>query len=229
MHLTPHDYQTKSIKGKRHYLTPQGPLPSVTTITSATDPPYKKAILKRWREKEIREGRDPNAGASRGTRIHTLVEDHLQEKPLDVQEPEDRGFWLSIKPFLSQVQQVLLLESVVWVPKGYAGRLDCLGIVDGKVTLLDWKTSSKPKKQSYVDNYYLQAGAYHRALEMLYQKQGLQVEQAKIVIGLPDRECQVFELNRQELGHQTELFRQRWRQYQNASKGKPQNYYQKAP
>ena len=57
-----------TINGSRHYKTPYGALPSVTTILSATS--GNKAALERWAKKNPG-GRE--AAAARGTRVHSLM------------------------------------------------------------------------------------------------------------------------------------------------------------
>jgi len=58
--------------GSRHYRTPYGDLPSVTTILSATG--GNKAALERWAKKNPG-GRE--AAAARGTKVHSLMEEYL--------------------------------------------------------------------------------------------------------------------------------------------------------
>ena len=61
-----------TIDGSRHYKTPYGALPSVTTILSATS--GNKAALERWAKKNPG-GRE--AAAARGTKVHALMENFL--------------------------------------------------------------------------------------------------------------------------------------------------------
>ena len=61
-----------TINGSRHYKTPYGALPSVTTILSATG--GNKAALERWAKKNPG-GRE--AAAARGTKVHSLMEEYL--------------------------------------------------------------------------------------------------------------------------------------------------------
>ena len=61
-----------TINGSRHYKTPYGSLPSVTTILSETS--GSKAALERWAKKNPG-GRE--AAAQRGTKVHSLMEDYL--------------------------------------------------------------------------------------------------------------------------------------------------------
>ena len=51
-----------------------------------------------------------------------------------------------------------------------AGRVDCIGILDGALSIIDFKTSSKYKKEEYADTYYLQMTAYAIMVEELTGK-----------------------------------------------------------
>ena len=79
-----------TINGSRHYKTPYGSLPSVTTILSATS--GSKAALERWAKKNPG-GRE--AAARRGTKVHSLMEEYLLgiEKNPVISYPEIAQFW----------------------------------------------------------------------------------------------------------------------------------------
>jgi hypothetical protein len=79
-----------TIGGSRHYRTPHGDLPSVTTILSATS--GNKAALERWAKKNPG-GRE--AAAARGTKVHSLMEEYLLgiNKNPQIDDPEIAAFW----------------------------------------------------------------------------------------------------------------------------------------
>ena len=79
-----------TINGSRHYKTPYGALPSVTTILSATG--GNKAALERWAKKNP--GRR-EAAAARGTKVHSLMEEFLLgiERDPVIDDPEIASFW----------------------------------------------------------------------------------------------------------------------------------------
>ena len=83
-----------TIDGSRHYKTPYGALPSVTTILSATS--GSKAALERWAKKNPG-GRE--AAAARGTKVHSLMEEFLlgRETNPQISDPEIADFWNSFK------------------------------------------------------------------------------------------------------------------------------------
>ena len=70
--------KTKTVDGKRHYVTPEGnEYPSITTVLS----PRNKEGLMKWRK---RVGNDvanhiASKAAVRGTKVHKMCEDWLNE------------------------------------------------------------------------------------------------------------------------------------------------------
>lgn len=152
-----------TIDGGRHYKTPYGALPSVTTILSATS--GSKAALERWAKKNPG-GRE--AAARRGTRVHSLMEEYLLgiEKNPQIEDEEIAEFWDGLPEKLDKLERVIWAEnpanegdfgwtmggdgiSRVWHPGikedenwGWAGAPDIVAEYKGKVVLGDLKTSN---------------------------------------------------------------------------------------
>jgi hypothetical protein len=151
------------INGSRHYKTPYGALPSVTTILSATG--GNKAALERWAAKNPG-GRE--AAAARGTRVHSLMEEYLlgvNKNPV-IDDEEIAQFWSGLPENLDKLERVMWAErpaslddfawtlggdgiSRVWHPGvkedavwGFAGAPDIVAEYKGKVVLGDLKTSN---------------------------------------------------------------------------------------
>ena len=104
------DYRSKgdtrlTIDGSRHYKTPYGAFPSVTTILSATQ--GNKAALERWAKKNPG-GRE--AAAARGTKVHSLMENFLlgSDREPEIKDEEIAAFWDGLPQNLEK------LENVVW-------------------------------------------------------------------------------------------------------------------
>ena len=113
-----------TINGSRHYKTPYGSLPSVTTILSATS--GSKAALERWAKKNPG-GRE--AAARRGTRVHSLMEEYLLgiEKNPVISDPEIAEFWDGLPPNLDKLENVLWAENPA-NPSDYAWTIGGDGI-----------------------------------------------------------------------------------------------------
>jgi hypothetical protein len=152
-----------TINGSRHYKTPYGALPSVTTILSATG--GNKAALERWAAKNPG-GRE--AAAARGTRVHSLMEEYLlgiNKEPV-IDDEEIALFWEGLPQNLDKLERVVWAErpaclddfswtlggdgiSRVWHPGvkegenwGFAGAPDIVAEYKGKIVLGDLKTSN---------------------------------------------------------------------------------------
>lgn len=149
-----------TINGSRHYKTPYGALPSVTTILSATQ--GNKASLERWNKKNP--GKREEA-AARGTAVHSRMEHYLlgqrEFEYNEIVEP----FWEGLPEKLDKFEDVIWAEnpvgdhyswtiggdtvSRVWHPgvnedetRGWAGAPDIIATYQGKVILGDLKTSN---------------------------------------------------------------------------------------
>ena len=48
-----------------------------------------------------------------------------------------------------------------------AGRVDCVGMVDGLLTIVDFKSSSRPKEEHMAEPWYIQMCAYAIMVEEL--------------------------------------------------------------
>lgn len=188
-----------TVDGKRHYTTPLGKLPSVTAILRATK---DTSGLRAWQNKvgAVEAARVSTAAAARGTSLHAEVEQYFKTGTVG-----DSDHFASLVPFLETVTSVALVEGAVWHPSGYAGAVDFVGRVCGSPTtgdvfnepidqrarlcVVDWKTAEKPKREDWIDDYFAQVAAYVDAVEFVY---GVSVEDAAVVIALPDVEAQVF-------------------------------------
>ena len=191
----------------RFYTTPAGTFPSVTTILQATMPAAKRAILARWRDKLGHEEADRvrDAAARRGSRFHALIQQYLLSWPRP--EPPTDLYFKAVVPFLARIEKVLLIEGEIWHDKvGYAGSLDLLAVIDGKVTLVDWKTSDKPKPKEYLYDHLPQLAAYSAAVHRLY---GVLVEQAIVAKVTPRCPFDPLVVGPREIGAAWQEFRTR--------------------
>jgi len=172
------DYRSKgdtrlTIDGSRHYKTPYGDLPSVTTILSATS--GNKAALERWAKKNPG-GRE--AAAARGTKVHSLMEEYLLgvNKNPQIDNPEIAEFWNGLSENLDKLENILWAEnptnpydyewtmggdgiSRVWHPgihenknQGWAGAPDIIAEYKGQLILGDLKTSNGPYYSRWPDS-----------------------------------------------------------------------------
>ena len=167
----------ESVEGKRLYATPDGSkVPSVTTILDKTKPEEKKKALMEWRNRVGHEKAQQitTEAAGRGTRMHKYLEDYVtqgvinppgtnpfsQQSHMMAQTVIDQG--------LKNVNEIWGVEVGLYYPQIYAGTTDGLGLHMNEEAILDYKQSNKPKKEEYIEDYYLQLTAYALAHNKVY-------------------------------------------------------------
>lgn len=152
--------------GTRLYSTPSGrAYPSVTTITGLLK---KKAIME-WRARVGAEeaNRVSTRASSRGTRIHGFCEDYLLGKHVD---PDifDAEMFQSIRGHLDSINNIHALETPLYSDHlEVAGTVDCIAEFEGKLSVIDFKTSSRIKSKDDIHDYFMQTSAYAVAFEEL--------------------------------------------------------------
>ena len=180
---------TESIKGKRFYVTPEGnKYPSITTVLSDRN---KEGIVK-WRESVGNDVANQvmRQAASSGTAVHTLIENYLNNEELSKQDVLPVALFVTMKSELDNINNIRIQEGGLYSDKlGVAGRVDCIAEYKGKISVIDFKTSTKEKKEEWVENYFIQGSAYCE----MYEERFLQpIEQVVILIVTEDGAVQTF-------------------------------------
>ncbi|SVA35437.1 uncharacterized protein METZ01_LOCUS88291 [marine metagenome] len=177
--------------GKRLYETPDGNFPSITTVLSS----LSKAGIQAWRKRvgEEEANRISTQASRRGTRTHSIIEDYLknQQDYLSGHMPDSIELFQSVQSILNtHIGKIYGLEVSLWSKfLGVAGRCDCIAEYDDEISIIDWKTSSKPKKEEWIESYKLQGTAYAKMYE---ERTGNKVTQVVIVIAVVDGTPQIF-------------------------------------
>lgn len=155
--------------GRRLYATPDGfKVPSVTTILDKTKPAEAREALANWKKSvgEERARQITTEAASRGTRMHSYLEDYIKGIALkdSVTNPYAQQSLAMAKTVIAagfpKINEVWGSEVPLYFPELYAGTTDCVGLHDGKEAILDFKQTNKPKKLEWIDDYFLQLTAY---------------------------------------------------------------------
>jgi genome maintenance exonuclease 1 len=172
-----HELSRTTEEGRRLYATPDGNrVPSVTTILDKTKPEEKKQALNEWRKRVGVENAQKitTEAANRGTRMHTYLEDYIKQGQLKERGSNPFG-WAShamaqtvIEDGLKNVNEIWGVEIPLYFPKLYAGTTDGCGLHLNEESILDYKQTNKPKKQEWIDDYYLQLTAYALAHNEVY-------------------------------------------------------------
>ena len=193
---------TQTINFKRFYETPDGDLyPSITTVLSTRN---KKGLFE-WRKKVGDEVANyvARTSANRGTAVHHMCEDYLNNYPMDWpdkwKEHEKKFLPYCLfkqleKTVLEKIDNIRSQECSLYSHKyRVAGRVDCIAEYDGKLSIIDFKTSTKERTDEYNENYYIQAAAY---AEMFEEQTGTPIEQIVILVVTEDGVVQEFVKNK---------------------------------
>ena len=184
---------TTNVNRKRFYLTPTGTYPSITTVLGVRK--EKKAGLQAWRN---RVGNDVanhimRTAASRGTAVHHMCEDFLNNKDVVKEEQSFLPWCLfsQLKPTLEKsINNIYAQECGLWSEKyRVAGRVDCIAEWNGIPSIIDFKTSRSERKDDYNFEYYMQASAY---AEMFEERTGIEINQIVILVVTEDGLFQEF-------------------------------------
>ena len=177
----------------RYYKTPTGELyPSVTTVTGLIG----EDAIKQWRARVGNEeaNRVSSQAATRGTRIHQLCEDYLNNVDIDASKYtlNDAGNFKTLKPELdANIDNIHLQEERLYSDYlRMAGTVDCVAEWKGKLSIIDFKTARKAKNREYILNYFCQASAY----AIMYEERfNIPVSRIVILISVDDEPPQIFE------------------------------------
>ena len=147
----------------RHYVDPEGnQYPSITTVLSI----LSREAIQKWRERvgEEEANRISRVASSRGTKIHHIIEKYIQNDSeyLSGEMPHNIQTFRDIQPAVDEnLSKIYSIEAPLYSKHlGVAGRVDCVGVWNGKDSIIDWKTSRKEKKKEWISNYFMQAAAY---------------------------------------------------------------------
>jgi len=191
------------INGSRHYNLDGSNLPSVTTILKATQSEEDKAGIAAWKERvgHKEAERIKNEASSRGSSMHSYIEQFLLGKfNLDLLDEESKSKKMAIEiidcGLKNKLSEIWGAETTVYYPEKYAGTADCIGVYEGKETILDFKQSNKPKKEQYIEDYFLQIGAYSLAHNTVYNSR---INQGVILLCTVDGLFQEFKIEGNEL------------------------------
>jgi len=206
------DYTTikrKQVNGKRLYETPDGN--AVASVTTILDKTKDKTGLIEWRKRvgEERAQQITTEASGVGTRMHKYLEDYI-----------DTGNWPSpgSNPYAQQAhkmaevirEQAFSRLNEIWgsevslfMPRLYAGTSDLVALYDDRPAICDFKQTNRPKKEEYVEDYYLQLVAYAEAHNEIYDTN---ICEGHIFMCSRDFEYQQFDITPETYPH----WRNKW-------------------
>ena len=200
-------------QGSRSYDVDGTKLPSVTTILAKTK---DQTYLDRWKAKVGHEEaeRIKNLSSKRGTSMHKFIEKHItgvgyddlteigqQAKPM-AQKIIDIG--------LTPISEYYGSEISLYYPGLFAGSTDLVCMHNGKETIVDFKQANRAKREEWIQDYFLQIGAYAMAHDHIH---GSNIEQGIIMVCTPDLYFQEFRFEGDEMRQYRHKFLERLNVY----------------
>ena len=195
-HLNLHnfpDLKAKTTAQGRRYFVEGNAYPSVTTVIGEMK---KKSILE-WRRKvgEDEANAISKRATTRGNKCHKLAEDYLSNKPLDRYRDDvlSLGMFHQIRPYIDKINNIHALEESLYSHTlKLAGRVDCIAEYDNELAIIDFKTSTKYKREEWIQDYFSQETAY---AIMFQELTGLKVKQLVTIIATEQGTPQIFVKN----------------------------------
>ena len=182
--------QREVIDGGRVYVTPAGNVyPSITSILGRKPKPGIEEWRKKVGSKEA--NRITKESTELGTMVHNLCEQYLYNMPLAESPDEVVSVFNRLRFLLGNIDNIYGLElplhsNVLKV----AGTADCVAEYNGILSVIDFKTSRKAKREDWIEDYFIQAFFYSAAF---YEMTGAVPEQIVILVAVRDTfEVQVF-------------------------------------
>ena len=165
------ELQTIKYNGMRFYETPEGlKYPSITTVIDKQR--EKSDSLQKWRD---RIGEDAanlitRKAAQRGTAFHHICEDYINNQNIEEHKGKNFLSWCMFGEMKSHIDdavgKVLMQEQPMYSNEyKVAGRCDLIGEYNGDLAVIDFKTTTKEKREEWITDYFVQATAYAKMFE----------------------------------------------------------------
>jgi hypothetical protein len=189
------DLNAETTDSGRLYTTPEGnKYKSITTVLSN----YNKKAIYEWRQAVGEEYANivSRKAASRGTKVHKICEDYINneisELKMQMLMPDMKELFFKIKPDIDKsIGKVYAQEQALYSDRyRIAGRVDLIAEWNGKLSVIDFKTSTKQKDEEDIQNYFMQCTAY--AL-MFAERTGIWIDDIVVVIATEEGSAQIFE------------------------------------
>ena len=204
---------TDEESGSRIYDFNGSRLPSVTTILGKTK---DQQFLKDWKAKvgEERAEQIKNLSSRRGTAMHKFLESHITGVGYD----DLTEIGQAAKPMAQKIIEVGLTpiseyygsEVMLHYPGLYAGSTDLVCLHNDMESIIDFKQANRPKREEWIEDYFLQIAAYAMAHDYVYKSS---IKQGVIMICTPDLYYQEFKIQGADLKEYKHKFLKRLDMY----------------
>ena len=196
--------------GMRKYLFGDEKLPSVTSILNTTKSEEDKASLELWKERvgHAEANKIKTEASSRGTSMHSYIEDFLRGRINESFFESNEQYKIMAKQIIEKglkgkLEEIYGMEETLYYPNKYAGTADLIAQYNGKICIIDFKQSNKPKKVEFIQDYLLQLGAYTLAHDVVH---GTKMNAGIVMLCTKDILYQEFKIEGAELAMYQNLF-----------------------
>ena len=170
--------------GTRYYeVEPGVTYPSMTSVLSI----LSRDSIAKWKARvgEQKAEAISRKGRNRGNEVHQMCENFLNNETdyINGEMPDSIELFNVLKPSLMKnLNKIYNLEAALYsMELGVAGRADLIGEWMGVPVILDFKTSARPKKEEWIDNYFMQGAGY----AVMYEEMtGIKIEHMLILVAV---------------------------------------------
>ena len=204
----------------RFYIDPlNNHVPSVTTVLNNISD--KKTSLDQWRNRvgDVEADRVMKEATDIGSMVHLSLENYLNDIDDNIFTDDSLGNMAKkmseklISDALVNISNVYGLEVHLVLDKLYAGTADCVGVIDGMDTIIDFKTSKRIKKKEWIDDYFLQGCAYANAHNVMFDTN---ISQVAILMVDRDLMYKKFIIKGAEFDHFTNIWKKKLLEFHNS-------------
>ena len=159
---------------------------------------FSKKSIQEWRNRVGHEEANiiSRVAANRGTKLHKIVEKYLANEDMEITNSFQAELFKSIMPYLNYIDNIHLQEKYLYSNHlRLAGTVDCIAEYKGKLSVIDFKTSSRQKQEDWIESYFVQTTAYAIMFEERYK---IPVPRITIIIAVENDYPQIFTKRRDD-------------------------------
>jgi len=151
-----------------------------------------------------------------GTSMHAFLESYASGVkrdyvPSPVHSQASKMADVIVREGLKYIDEIWGSEVQLYYEDKYAGTTDLAGMYKKTPHIIDFKQTNKPKKEEWVENYYLQLAAYINAHNYLTESN---IQNGVILMCSRDLQFQKFEMNEIMFQKYSYMWFNRVREYQ---------------
>lgn len=160
----------------------------VTKVLSETKSEEDKASLQAWRDKVGEEKAEAILQESLkiGNSLDMMIEKFLAGTLGEIKQYKDEPglkLFYQMKPVLENIDTIGLQIHMYSDKYKIQGYLDCIGVKNGVLTMIDFKNSRSRKSDKYIRDYFLQASIY---CLLIHEMTGIVIKDIMIILGIRD-------------------------------------------